>query len=721
MTRRWVFAAAFFAGGLYLWLGPWWVGGVLVGWAVVKNRWATWPLMLGLFVLGMGFGWRGAAATRDPPKPSGPVIVLPTNWSGTDTLLRYTGIAANGVPVSGSAVVAKEEADRLRTTTLPQVVQWHGDLTRLQPARNQYEFDYARYVWDHDGLAYESPRQPLVVTPFAPRTLTEHLTGLRAKLLARVQQLPETIRRYAKGLLLGQVDAELDDMRDDLVQLGIFHLFSVSGLHLFALLAGLIWLTDRLRIPKEAAEWALIALLPLLPLLLGGGAGIVRAVWLSEIRLVTARMRLPLSRLDGFSLVLMGNLALQPYILHTFGGQLTYLLAGALYLLPPGPRLKLNLQLGLIGLPVILAHTFRFHLLQVLFNWLLVPVFELAVMPLVLVTLIFPDGPWTGPLERGLQLGEQGLHALTTLPGDVIFGAVPTGLAVLGVGVVLLSLARRQKRWLIGWLVAAWLVANVHPQWRVTLFDVGQGDAILIEAPFKQAAVLVDTGGRGFGTVREPPAKRAIVNYLHARGLNHLDILVLTHADADHVGDAGLLTQLMPVRRLVTTTLAANHRYILAAKAGQVVSHTPLLAPATLTVGPLKLKVVAPESADAKEKNADSLVLYGKIDKYFWLLTGDADRAVESKIAPLIGQVDMLKVGHHGSRTSSDPAFIAQIDPKLALILAGVNNRYGHPHEETLETFAAQGVPVLNTADRGMIWVSGQQVFTQLTGAEAGH
>ncbi|WP_203627749.1 ComEC/Rec2 family competence protein [Lacticaseibacillus mingshuiensis] len=92
-----------------------------------------------------------------------------------------------------------------------------------------------------------------------------------------------------------------------------------------------------------------------------------------------------------------------------------------------------------------------------------------------------------------------------------------------------------------------------------------------------------------------------------------------------------------------------------------------------------------------------------------------------SKIAPLIGQVDMLKVGHHGSRTSSDPAFIAQIDPKLALISAGVNNRYGHPHEETLETFAAQGVPVLNTADRGMIWVSGQQVFTQLTGAEAGH
>uniref|UniRef100_UPI000B098068 DNA polymerase III subunit delta n=1 Tax=Lacticaseibacillus camelliae TaxID=381742 RepID=UPI000B098068 len=267
-------------------------------------------------------------------------------------------------------------------------------------------------------------------------------------------------------------------------------------------------------------------------------------------------------------------------------------------------------------------------------------------------------------------------------------------------------LAFGRWQWLGGWVILTWLVVNVHPQYRVTMFDVGQGDSLLIEAPFKQGAILIDTGGRGFGFSANPPAKRVIVNYLRARGITHLDALVLTHADADHVGDAAVLTRLMPVKTLVTTPLAASHPYILAAKAGRVTQHVQVLAGQTLAIGPLKLRVVAPSDASATEKNADSIVLYGKIGDSNWLFTGDADQGVETReLMPQALEVDMLKVGHHGSKTSSAPEFIQQIKPKLALISAGVNNRYGHPHQETLTTLQAAGVPWLNTAAGGAVWV----------------
>ncbi|BAN74338.1 putative truncated hydrolase [Lacticaseibacillus casei DSM 20011 = JCM 1134 = ATCC 393] len=128
-----------------------------------------------------------------------------------------------------------------------------------------------------------------------------------------------------------------------------------------------------------------------------------------------------------------------------------------------------------------------------------------------------------------------------------------------------------------------------------------------------------------------------------------------------------------------------------------------------LQVGPLQFQVLWP-TVDARpnprDKNADSIVLYGKIGKSNWLFTGDADQVIErSQVLPRQLKADFLKARHHGSKTSSDPAVVASLDLKTALISAGVANRYGHPHRETLETFAKAGVPAVSTHEQGMIWV----------------
>jgi competence protein ComEC len=340
------------------------------------------------------------------------------------------------------------------------------------------------------------------------------------------------------------------------------------------------------------------------------------------------------------------------------------------------------------------------------FNWLLVPLFEVGLMPLLVLAVLWPDSalvPWLELLLRG---GEAGLTTLGNLPGQVVFGAISTPLAASGVVVAILALAHGRWRYVGLWLVLAYGSANWHPEARVSLFDVGQGDAILIEAPNKQGTLLIDTGGRIFGTSRQPPATRVIVNYLYARGYTHLDTLVLTHADADHVGDAAALTRQFPVQLLVTTPLAADHPLIQAAKAGRVTTSRAVLGGATLSVGPIALQVVAPKAATAVEKNADSLVLYGKIGDGRWLFTGDADAGVETReLIPQHLAVDYLKVAHHGSRTATTPDLIAQWQLRAAFISAGSGNRYGHPHPETLQTLASAGVPWWVTADSGMLWV----------------
>lgn len=150
---------------------------------------------------------------------------------------------------------------------------------------------------------------------------------------------------------------------------------------------------------------------------------------------------------------------------------------------------------------------------------------------------------------------------------------------------------------------------NWRPDYRVSVFDVGQGDAILIEAPFKQGTVLIDTGGRGFGPPRaNPPAKRVILNYLAARGITHLDALVLTHADADHVGDAGVITSGIRVDRLLTT-MSGQHQPQIVPLLKQVRAVSLVQAGSRLQVGPLNLQVVAPDRpATDKKRRFDCVV-----------------------------------------------------------------------------------------------------------------
>lgn len=711
MNQRAVVVGVPLIGCQLLWLGPLWLGVIILLVAVWRGWRLGWRWLVLGCVLGLVSGGVEAMRTRNPTVPTGVIVVQPTSWrAGSDHYYNFSGQSSNGVYVTGGGTVDDEAGRKIDNATRPLTVTCSEPAERITGPRNLYEFDYRDFAWAQYHQAYRFPGQKLRVAVRNSKSVVDWLYGVRNRLLMRMDRLPSKMNTYARALILGLMDGQMTDMRDVFSRLGIIHLFSVSGLHIFALVGMLYWLTDRLRVPREWVDWSLLVLLPMLLVIIPPGAGIVRSVWMRFLQVLNDRWSWHLTTLDVFCAVLAANLLWQPRVLTTLGGQLTYLLTFFLVVQPMRGRWRSALTMAGVSMPPLLVAMYGVHPLTFAFNCVLMPVFERVLMPVLIVAVCWPGCPLWPACNVMLTGFESGLIWLGQLPGYWHFGALPWVAGLILLWLILRAVVRR--RWhtpiLVTLIMYMWV--NIHPQWRVTIIDVGQGDSILIEAPWKQATVLIDTGGRAFGETSSPPAKRVTLNYLAARGITHLDMLVLTHPDADHVGDAAVITKGIAVRQIVTTPTAAGAKLITGAQVAGRPRIRTVMAGSRLKVGPLRLDVVAPNH-ETEYSNSNSVVLYGKIGDSNWLLTGDADQQVETEqLQPQNLAVDFLKVGHHGSKTSSNPAFIAAIHPQWGVASAGVNNRYGHPHAETVATFNNLGIPFLVTSQTGMIWVdsSGQ-------------
>ena len=233
-----------------------------------------------------------------------------------------------------------------------------------------------------------------------------------------------------------------------------------------------------------------------------------------------------------------------------------------------------------------------------------------------------------------------------------------------------------------------------------SFLDVGQGDAILIRSP--AGAILIDTGPDNAG--------QDLSDNLSAKGVEDLCMLFLTHGDSDHAGNADRVLQtcnvaalLLPDSHTVSGSVRAAERA--ASDRGTAVSR--LCAGDVLYSGNLVIAVLSPFSPPEGEENTDSLVLRVTYGATSVLLTGDADIAAEERIlrytAPEELRCDILKLGHHGSRTSTSEAFLTAAAPQYAVISCGKANSFGHPHSETLLRLQNAGIPVLRTDEIGEI------------------
>jgi competence protein ComEC len=244
----------------------------------------------------------------------------------------------------------------------------------------------------------------------------------------------------------------------------------------------------------------------------------------------------------------------------------------------------------------------------------------------------------------------------------------------------------------------------------LVFLDVGQGDAILIRTPANRW-VLVDAGERGKGW---DAGERRVVPYLRARGVERLEAMVLTHPHGDHVGGAPAVLRALPVARVVEPGLAyPNPFYLEALREAETrrVAWSSARGGRLLRLDGVTLELLWPRPGvldGVDDANKISAVIQVRYGRFSVLLTGDAGTGEEREMvrehgATLRSQV--LKAGHHGSRTSTSDALLDAAEPRLVVISDGVGNEYGHPHREVLDRLARRGIEVARTDREGTIVV----------------
>jgi competence protein ComEC len=238
---------------------------------------------------------------------------------------------------------------------------------------------------------------------------------------------------------------------------------------------------------------------------------------------------------------------------------------------------------------------------------------------------------------------------------------------------------------------------------------VGQGDSALVTMP-DGTTLLVDGGGNTTEATRRI-GETVVSEYLWWRGLSEVDYVLATHADADHIDGLNDVLKNFRVRTAVIARKPANDPEFL--KFSQTLTatntHTEVIqAGDVIHFGPVEASVLWPPAAGEQSTNNDSIVLRLKFGEHSILLTGDIEKLAER--AMVESQQDLnanvVKVPHHGSKTSSTEDFVRATKPTLAIISVGRNSRFGHPHNEVVQRWQANGATVLTTGECGTITIT---------------
>ena len=217
----------------------------------------------------------------------------------------------------------------------------------------------------------------------------------------------------------------------------------------------------------------------------------------------------------------------------------------------------------------------------------------------------------------------------------------------------------------------------------VTVLDVGQGDSIFIKLPHNQSNIILDTGGQAKSNYSQIENKT--IPYLKSIGINRINYLILTHGDYDHMGEAINLVNNFKVEKVIFNCGEYNdlEKELIKVLDKKKIKYYSCIKELNID----KNKLYFLQTKEYDNENDNSNVIYTELNGYKFMFMGDASVTTEHEILNKynLPNIDVLKVGHHGSKTSSSKNFINELNPKYSVISVGKNNRYGHPSKEALK------------------------------------
>lgn len=608
-----------------------------------------------------------------------------------------------------------------------------GDLEIPESSTNPGQFNYQKHLLSK-GISYQMILHSKQDVQCHGASKLAQIFALRAKLKTYINERvsPETAAWFY-ALVLGD-DSHIDEDIIDLFQdWNLSHLLAISGLHVGLVTALVYFILIKSNVlTREKAQWLMILFLPIYAFLAGGEPSVIRASTTVLLFLIFNKLKWRITAMDVLSIVFILLVAVDRYIVYHIGFQFSFLVTFGLLLsrrwLSQSTSYVFSvLQISFVSqmmiLPLQLAYFSTFHPLSILLNVVIVPYFTLFVIPSMFLLLLF------SPLTFIVNLFDQlfvPIHRLFIAFIELVdqMAFYPMILGALSAPVIViyyilffafmyyLQVKKSRHAFYNGILISVFLVLLAirpyfSPVGTVTMLDIGQGDAYVLELPYRKGVIFIDAGAQVSFSENNPTDKvyqQIIKPYLYSRGIAKIDAVFLSHEDMDHDGSTPYLIEEMSVDQIFVSSLYEPPDYMVHVlqkedKSLQRVDHAE-----RMTIGGYSFYILSPEK-DGHSANDNSLIIYTEIGGKKWLFTGDAGKKVEKNILQKYPdlQIDVLKVGHHGSQTSTDPAFINRIEPEVALISVGRNNMYNHPASDVLDTLKKAGVQIFRTDTHGAV------------------
>ena len=594
-----------------------------------------------------------------------------------------------------------------------------GDLISVageleEPERNRVfnGFDYKKYLYNKHIFYLMNANNISIM---------EKNSGLlfyfKNLVMDRINSISKS-KGYIMTFILGDKSFIDNEVKESYQDNGISHLFAVSGMHI-SLFAGIMLFFLKRVSYNNYFNYGMVCLFLLFYLFLADfPASLLRASVMFILFSINKVFNLKISNLNILFMVIITILFIDPFYLFDIGFQFSYLISGTLIMMRwkigvIKSKLKRSFYVSvvcfLVSFPICIYNFYGTNFMSVLFNLFYIPFVSIIVFPLSLITFVFPF--LDSVLYYSIFVMERISLFISSINfGYIIFPKVNFGVYFIYYIFIFLSF------WKIEFVLLFLVMLLIHKGYiyfnsnlYVYYLDVGQGDSALIRLPNNSGNILIDTGGKFSYEMekwREKRSKYSIVKsstipFLKSFGIKKLDYFILSHGDYDHMGEAINLVENFKVEKVIFNCGLYNdlENELIEVLDKKKIKYYSCIK--ELNIDNNKFHFLQTKEYDNENENSN--VIYTELNGYKFMFMGDAGVEKEKDILDKynISNVDVLKVGHHGSKTSSSKSFINEINPKNSIISVGKNNRYGHPNKEVLNNL--KGSKIYRTDQDGSI------------------
>ena len=649
------------------------------------------------------------------------VRILPDTIKVNGDSLSFRGKSDGRIFQVYYKLQSEEEKEAFQALTALHDLELEGKLSEPEGQRNFGGFDYQAYLKTQGIYQTLNIKKIQSLQKVGSWDIGENLSSLRRKAVVWIKtHFPDPMRNYMTGLLLGHLDTDFEEMNELYSSFGIIHLFALSGMQVGFFMDGFKKLLLRLGLTQEKLEWLTYPFSLIYAGLTGFSASVIRSL------LQKLLAQHGVKGLDNFALTVLVLFIIMPNFFLTVGGVLSCAYAFILTMtskedegLKAIARESLVISLGI--LPILSFYFAEFQPWSIILTFVFSFLFDVVFLPLLsilfILSFIYPVTQFNFVfewLENIIRLVSQ----LASRP--LVFGQPNAWLLIL----LLISLAilydfRKNIKRVAGvsLLIIGLFFLTKHPLGNeITMLDVGQGESIFLR-DVTGKTILIDVGGNAESDKKiedwqekatTSNAQRTLIPYLKSRGVDKIDQLILTNTEKEHVGDLLEVTKSFQVWEILVSKGSLTQKEFVAELQATQTKVRSVTAGENLPIFGSYLEVLSPRKIGDGSYD-DSLLLYGKLLDRHFLFTGSLKEKGEKDLLkqyPTL-EVDVLKVGQHGAKTSSNPAFLEKLKPEITLISVGKNNHAKLPHQETLTRLESIKSKIYRTDQQGAIRFKG--------------